>query len=287
MANNLFISFIFVFNKIIIYNNKSFMYNLKYYSSYLYNKTDSKELTLYGTNLLCTVGYPYYTKKIRYLIDIPENIMKPLVGIILSDGSITVNNNSIYKENARFRFKQSMKQIEYVHLVFQIMGHYCSSYPHYIKGRLNRKDFYGIEIVSRALPCFLNLRDKFYKRGKKIVPHDLFDILTYEGLAHWIMSDGSFVKGGGLYLNTQSFTVLECVLIINVLIIKFDLSTTLQMQRNKPIIYFKVNSVKKLYPNIQNYIIKSMEYKFHYKLIMKDKENIEISKLGANSGKVL
>lgn len=101
------------------------------------------------------------------------------------------------------------------------------------------------------------------------------------------MSDGSFVKGGGLYLNTQSFTVLECVLIINVLIIKFDLSTTLQMQRNKPIIYFKVNSVKKLYPNIQNYIIKSMEYKFHYKLIMKDKENIEISKLGANSGKVL
>ena len=87
------------------------------------------------------------------------------------------------------------------------------------------------------------------------------------------MGDGSFVKGGGLYINTQSFTVKDCVFIINILYIKFRLITTIQMQRNQPIIYFGVKSIKLLYPHISSYILPSMQYKFYYKLIMEN-ENI-------------
>jgi hypothetical protein len=97
----------------------------------------------------------------------------------------------------------------------------------------------------------------------------LYDILTYEGLAHWIMGDGSFVKGGGLYLQTQSFTIEDCVYIINILYIKFRLYTSLHMQRNKPVIYISVKSIKLLYPHIYSYILPSLLYKFHYKLITK------------------
>jgi hypothetical protein len=56
----------------------------------------------------------------------------------------------------------------------------------------------------------------FYVDKKKIIPLDLYNLLDYEALAYGIRADGT-TSGTGLTLQTQSFTVKECVFIIIVL----------------------------------------------------------------------
>ena len=110
------------------------------------------------------------------------------------------------------------------------------------------------------------LRDIFYIGRKKIIPQNLYDLLTYEGLAHIIMCDGSFTSRG-ITLNLQSFSIEELIRFINVLKLKFDIDCTLHKSRNHYTVYIRVDSAKNLYPKIKNYIVPSMRYKFEKKIL--------------------
>ena len=89
-----------------------------------------------------------------------------------------------------------------------------------------------IQLVFLKLFTFTSFNwiyDSFYRtaNGKtiKIVPNYIADYLTPLGLAHWIMQDGSYQKGQGVYLATNSFTYEECQFLANILTKKYKLKS--------------------------------------------------------------
>jgi hypothetical protein len=94
-----------------------------------------------------------------------------------------------------------------------------------------------------------------------MIPIDIFNMLTIQGLAHLISSDGSYASGGGMYLNVQCFTVIDVVRLMNVLIIKFDCVCTIHYQRGLPTIYISAASMRKITPLLVPHMVPSMMYK--------------------------
>lgn len=241
--------------------------------NYIKPNNINKELVIYGSNLETTINIPIYTNIVKQIVNIPNNILYIFTGILLTDGWIDylskkdLDKKLIIEINGRFNLKQSIIHSEYLIYVYILLSHYCIKLPKIriilVKGKL----YSQLEFRTRALPCFILLRHKFYDGRTKIVPNDLYDLLNYESLAHIIICDGRYQKGGGLNLYLQSFLLKELIFIINILYIKFNLNCLLYKSRNSYKIYIKVESVKRLYPHIRNYIIPSMLYKFDPKLV--------------------
>lgn len=209
----------------------------------------------YGTNLSSTVGSPRFTALDRKSIKIPNNLLSIFIGIIVSDANISKSN----KADARLFFKQSIKHKEYFYFVFFKLSHYCSKGFYLTKTTVHKKEHLSLAFTTRTLPCITELYDLFYKDNKKIIPTNLFDLLTWEALAHWIMCDGTY--NSGVRIQTESFTIKEVVFIMNILMIKFNLECNLHTQRGYPIIYIKSKSIKRNLQNILPHIHSSMIYK--------------------------
>jgi hypothetical protein len=253
---------------------------------YIEPNNECKELVVYGTNLSSSLSSKQYTDIVRYMVNIPNHILYMLVGVLLSDGTIAYSSkknleNSIFnkpdnikieydkglltRHNCRFRFKQSIAHSEYVWYLYFKLSHYCLSPPFLKIDRVKGKEFLAIEFVTMSLPCFSILKRMFYTGRVKTLPHNIYDLINYETLAHIIMGDGSY-NNKGLCLNLQCYSVKELVTLINIFYIKFGLDCTLHKSRNQYVIYIKVKSVIKLYPQIAPYLIPSMRYKFNYVL---------------------
>ena len=73
------------------------------------------------------------------------------------------------------------------------------------------------------MPCLTELHSLFYVNKVKVIPHNIYKLLTPIALAHWIMGDGRNGKGG-LILCTDSFSLKDVVRLMNVLIIRYGLN---------------------------------------------------------------
>jgi hypothetical protein len=75
------------------------------------------------------------------------------------------------------------------------------------------------------MPCLTKLYSIFYPNGVKVIPENIYELLTPVALAHMIMGDGS-VQRHGLIICTDSYSIEDTIRLINVLIIKYRLECT-------------------------------------------------------------
>jgi len=76
------------------------------------------------------------------------------------------------------------------------------------------------------------------------------------------MCDGC-KAGNAVYLQTQSFSIKECVSIISILIYKFNLDCNIHLQRKQPTIYISAKSMKKIRDKLLPFFLSSMVYKLN------------------------
>jgi hypothetical protein len=190
------------------------------------------------------------------MVKLPLHLDSIKLGTILSDGWLFINKSG----NTLLAFKQSMDKLDYFFHVFNKLSHYCSANPRLTTTKINGKKFTGIVFATRVFPCFTEWYNVFYINKKKRVPLDLYNFLTYEALAYWIMGDGS-KSNNSVTLQTHSLTVTEVVYIVNILMHKFNLKCSIHMQRNQPTIYIHSKSMKELQSKISCDNLPSMTYK--------------------------
>ena len=223
------------------------------------NNRSDLSLVVWGKNLPSTVGIKFTLNQLR-MVQLAPYPYSVIIGLVLSDGWILSSSKN--SKNARLGFKQSLYRADYVWFVFNILSHYCSSYPKEITGIRAGKRFFGLQIFTRSMPCITKLHSLFYPNGVKIVPHNIYELLTPAAIAHLIMGDGSSTTCGGIRIGTDSFSIKDCIKLTNVLIIKYNINCTIQIQKKgTPRMYIGTKSKKKLIPLIIPYMIPSMYYK--------------------------
>jgi LAGLIDADG DNA endonuclease family len=164
-------------------------------------------------------------KKEREAFIINEYLKEILVGLLLVD--LYGRQKSAY---AMFVFKQGLKNQDYLHHLYSIFNEYSASAPKSTTSLPNPKTgkcYTSFIFYTYSLLCFNDIYNMFYISGKKVIPVNIFDLLTpirRVGLAYWIADDGSWNKVNKyVTLCTDSFTLVEVQQLIEVLNTKFNL----------------------------------------------------------------
>jgi hypothetical protein len=199
------------------------------------------------------------SKQISETLKLPPFQYSMVVGLLLSDANISFADSK--SKNALIRFSQSSSRYEYTWYLYFNLSAYCSSYPSYRfharKGKIN----HSIVFFTRSLPCFTELYHLFIINNVKVIPSNIFEILTPVALANLIMGDGICYKQGGVAICTHCYSIPDAVRLMNVLMIKYGLICTLHMDKGSPRVYISKKSLGVLRGIVKPYLVPSMLYK--------------------------
>lgn len=192
-----------------------------------------------------------------------------LVGLLLGDGHIGKSGNLHF-----ITLEQSSKHKDYVINLHNLLKHLgLDLYDIKYYSRLDSR--YGtttksIYFKTHNSHLFFILGVLFLGNGtKKIISSSIQDWLTPVSLAHWICGDGQLVKGGGITLCTDSYTLEEVKLLIKALTSNFDVICSIHKKKGKNgTIYYRIYIFKDSFDKIKPLLVKHIHKSFLYKLHM-------------------
>jgi len=101
-----------------------------------------------------------------------------------------------------------------------------------------------------------------YPNKKKIIPKDIENYLDAIALSYWIMCDG-YKRNYGVALATNSYSIEDNNLLINILNEKFGLNSWLIRDHGKPTIFIPKRSMSLLQNIVLPYMHSTLLYKIH------------------------
>jgi len=181
-----------------------------------------------------------------------------MVGVLLGDAYIRKGGDN---RNARILFGQSLVNFPYLWFVFTLLSPYCAGLPYLDSSVIKGVRHYRAMFTTRTYTVMNELYDMFYVEGIKVVPQEIYHLLSPVALAHWISCDGAGIKQGGLLLCTDGFTVSEVCKLMNVLMIRYGLNCTLQYYAGLPRIYIPAKDLVRLRLIVEPYMHQFSKYK--------------------------
>jgi len=194
---------------------------------------------------------------------IPHTFMQVLVGVLMSDGTLSMTGNMARLSIQQTHFELSnglWLMCKNLRLVFADI---------YTIDRNNWKTIYAFQTLT--FPFLTELFKMWYVNinghNIKILPHNIFELFTPISFAFLIMGDGGWDKSSSrLFLHLNNFTLTEIKIVQNILLVKFNIeSTNYKVQHAYPdrgyIIAIPRKEINKVRELTQNHIYPSLLYK--------------------------
>lgn len=206
----------------------------------------------------------HHTQKYQYWdVELTESQKQMIIGSTLGDGTIP--------KHGAYSCSHSSKQFDYLkHKMDVLASIHSDKIQHAVHKACGAdgKPYESDHFTTGCNKFCKDLYSTYYPQRKKIFPYDfLIKHMSVEALAYWYMDDGGYKSKSTSVLCTYGFTVLEQLLIQNLLGAKFNLLSQIKYRKARDDYYqhFTTTETPKLFNLIEPHMIESMKYKIEHK----------------------
>lgn len=195
----------------------------------------------------------------------PSHQRDVMMGSLLGDARLECRSRGLRSPmTARFRVHHGERQKEYVYWKYGILKDMVLREPQEASWDNPKRGLHEVSwyFHTKSLPELAILYHYFYRNNVKILPDDIFDLVTPAALAVWFMDDGSNTHHG-ITMNTHGFTHEEHMRLIYSFQTVYGLNARLVRDRTKFKLAFGKREHEKLIAVVRPHIIPSMTYKIN------------------------